>query len=920
MAIESIEQQPEEERLLALEEELEGESLELGADRFRKRVQKAIETGQGSTAGAGTSLLANATEFLEGAIQYIIDEGALPSQGRRSAWAHAVVRTIKKFGNEPGTASTIAHITARTVIDNLLMPEHERSRCDQVALDVATYIVDELRYRRFRDTHPGLFNYRLKKLRSTNHYGHQRRAMNATMAYAGFETPDLSLDEKEKSNVGEVLVGLLLEMNSAETWKKPEGLADVWTGYEGKRKVRKLRPTETTLAWLATWNKAREFDRPRKMPMVVPPLPWTREEDGGYLFNQFGKYPMVKNVSAEHLRTIKRSVDPTVFKALNLIQATPWRINTEVLEVIEKIRALGREMAGIAASEREPEPPRPHDIDTNEEARRKWRDRAHDVHEREHLRKPRAAEDARILSVARRFVNETIYFPHNVDLTGRVYPIADVFSPQGGDFSRALLTFADAKPLGKRGSYWLAIHGANCLGKTPQGEKVSKMSFADRVAYVERHTQAICRAAKDPLAETWWVEADEPLQFYAFCCEWNRYVESGYSEEFVSGLPIYQDGSCNGLQHYSALLRDEIGGNAVNLVPSDWPQDIYQKVADNVLDKLADRAASDPLAAKWLESGVVDRKLTKKPTMTFAYGTKQWSQSNQIMDYLENHDEAKKLKALFTEHGSASGMGAAVSLMSELIWDALRETVAKAAECMDSLRDNARAIAKGTRGTRRKAARAGKCVEWTVPETNFHVRQEYFRYDDTEQGYTMFRGKPIRPRIYRRTDDIDFDKQSNSMAPNYIHSLDAAALHMTVARTSQVGIASFGVVHDNFATVAGDYDILAQQTRESFHLVHRGQLVEPESEEAIEQELDEREAEQETFRREWEEHGELSAQSLQRIQDRVTAKRGRARELPINALYRQLQAQMTPDELPSKRPALGHLDLDLVLKSPYFFA
>jgi DNA-directed RNA polymerase len=143
---------------------------------------------------------------------------------------------------------------------------------------------------------------------------------------------------------------------------------------------------------------------------------------------------------------------------------------------------------------------------------------------------------------------------------------------------------------------------------------------------------------------------------------------------------------------------------------------------------------------------------------------------------------------------------------------------------------------------------------------------------------------------------------------------------MTVARTSQVGITSFGVVHDNFATVAGDYDVLALQTRESFHLVHRGQLVEPESEEAAEQELDEREAEQVAFMREWDEHGELSADSRQRIQDRVTAKRRRARELPLNALYRQLQAQIEPDELPSKPPALGSLDLDLVLQSPYFFA
>lgn len=36
------------------------------------------------------------------------------------------------------------------------------------------------------------------------------------------------------------------------------------------------------------------------------------------------------------------------------------------------------------------------------------------------------------------------------------------------------------------------------------------------------------------------------------------------------------DGSCNGLQHYAALGRDEAGGAAVNLLPSDAPQDVYK--------------------------------------------------------------------------------------------------------------------------------------------------------------------------------------------------------------------------------------------------------------------------------------------------------------------------------------------------------
>lgn len=46
--------------------------------------------------------------------------------------------------------------------------------------------------------------------------------------------------------------------------------------------------------------------------------------------------------------------------------------------------------------------------------------------------------------------------------------------------------------------------------------------------------------------------------------------------------PVGQDGSCNGLQHYAALGRDSIGAASVNLLPSDFPQDVYSGVAAQV--------------------------------------------------------------------------------------------------------------------------------------------------------------------------------------------------------------------------------------------------------------------------------------------------------------------------------------------------
>ena len=41
---------------------------------------------------------------------------------------------------------------------------------------------------------------------------------------------------------------------------------------------------------------------------------------------------------------------------------------------------------------------------------------------------------------------------------------------------------------------------------------------------------------------------------------------------------VSQDGSCNGLQHYAALGRDDAGAKSVNLFPLDSPADVYSEV------------------------------------------------------------------------------------------------------------------------------------------------------------------------------------------------------------------------------------------------------------------------------------------------------------------------------------------------------
>ena len=81
----------------------------------------------------------------------------------------------------------------------------------------------------------------------------------------------------------------------------------------------------------------------------------------------------------------------------------------------------------------------------------------------------------------------------------------------------------------------------------------------------------------------WWTQCDDKWQALACCREIAAALRhDGPAEEYVSHLPVQQDGSCNGLQHYAALGRDTAGAHSVNLAPSDRPMDVYSDVVELV--------------------------------------------------------------------------------------------------------------------------------------------------------------------------------------------------------------------------------------------------------------------------------------------------------------------------------------------------
>ena len=125
---------------------------------------------------------------------------------------------------------------------------------------------------------------------------------------------------------------------------------------------------------------------------------------------------------------------------------------------------------------------------------------------------------------------------------------------------------------GDKGLDWLYIQAANLYGGG-----VDKLPMDERRDWIKDRVELLEHSAADPLGPegTFWQEAEDPWQCLAVCKEITNARASGDPTTYMCRLPVHQDGSCNGLQHYAALGRDEAGGEQVNLMPRDRPGDVY---------------------------------------------------------------------------------------------------------------------------------------------------------------------------------------------------------------------------------------------------------------------------------------------------------------------------------------------------------
>jgi DNA-directed RNA polymerase len=747
----------------------EREMKELGKNRTSKRRTSHIQREEESVTSYGKVMVAQTIRPLANSINDFLNTIAEKTEGRPEI---AYLRLCEV--EEPEIS---ALITAKHVINTVTQQKPFTGSCIALGGKVET----QVQLKNFQKLNPELYEAVKTDLDKRSwHYAYKRRKLRESAKRGQVEWTEWS--KTEKLHVGIRLVELMCTST---------GLIEIGHDIIKRKKTKVIRQTQKTAEWISKRNNFNDLLNPEYLPCVMKPKEWTGVEGGAYWTSEMPPLDLVKQKNKRFKQELENFQMPEVYNAVNTMQNTPFKINTFVLDVMNHAWDNGHDWGGMPSSYLKDLPNKPHDIDTNAESRKEYKKQASIIHTENNRTKSKRILFSKILHAGQKFREyEKIYYPLQMDFRGRVYCVPAFLNYQSIGGAKALLEFSTGKPIttANKGVFWLAVHGANTWGE-------DKVSLADRHQWVVKNEDWIVACGDDPIANLQWNDADSPYQFLAFCNEWKQYKEQG--EGYVSHIPVAVDGSCNGLQLYSLMLKDEKAGELVNLTVTDKPQDIYQVIADNVKERLRQDATNGkPYAQAWLNYGV-KRSTTKRSIMTICYGSTRFSCTDFVREDLQKRKDKGEPHPFTQEELKPS------VYLAGLIWESIGDNLQSAREGMDFLQAIARVVCKDQLP-----------IHWINP-VGFPIWQSYPEVRSMRVK-AMLMGEVIKPRVNTELDTTDRRRMVNGVAANFVHSLDSACMMVTVNLAQEKGIQNFCNVHDSFGTTAADVHLLNETLRDAF--------------------------------------------------------------------------------------------------------
>jgi DNA-dependent RNA polymerase len=394
------------------------------------------------------------------------------------------------------------------------------------------------------------------------------------------------------------------------------------------------------------------------------------------------------------------------------------------------------------------------------------------------------------IGLARDLVGRPFWTPYNIDFRGRLNPLAH-FNIAREDRVRCLFQFWNGQPIGDS-VQWLEIAVANAAGE-------AKGTWRKRHDWVSDNHDLIRRVAEDPFETVDdWKDFSDPFQFVAACHE---LIAAENEPNFITHLPVFLDGTANGIQHLACMTRDEESGKLVNLSDPDERYDIYGVMWARAKTKL--RAAGDEHAEWWLSPrGNCDRLfrgLFKRPTMTYSYGVTEGGIRDQIVEAYK--EEFGKPEPELWQH---------VDYLAKMTMATTKEMLRRP-----------EAVMEFTRGLAELQAWRNLPLKWITP-TGLPVSSNRCYEPNTKTVELKLPRRRVEYRVAEgRKDKIILGAARNDAPANFVHSMDAAHLVLSVNAAVDDGITDVAVVHDCYGAAAPQVQRFQQIIRIQMALMYR---------------------------------------------------------------------------------------------------
>jgi DNA-directed RNA polymerase len=413
-----------------------------------------------------------------------------------------------------------------------------------------------------------------------------------------------------------------------------------------------------------------------------------------------------------------------------------------------------------------------------------------------------------IINLACLYKDVEFYLPVFTAFRGRIYPLSNYLNNPGGDLARSLLLFGgrDGEVLNDVGIECLNVYLANLAGyeKLPWNDRLIKVNNI-LTEYLDVVKISPVKYIEDNIDRV-----SEPFQFMSIL--YAKLYHMKNNKTIISN-PILFDASCSGIQHIASLTLEKELANNVNVYSDsinpedDLPQDFYTYALDKIRKRLRNSDIPE------LHDIQLTRKIIKRSLMTIPYNISMVGIGEHLMVHFEDNWVLKdhflkipgKATLLLRLSGNDVNLNASqYGTLCKIIYFVLTKEL-PSLKMLSEYFNNMISI----------FVKLHLPITWITP-AGLKIRYSNIKFESTKIKAKLLPTSQST-NIKLPTDMFDVFKMKRSFMPNFIHSLDAANVHLLLFHISQdVEKAPVYTIHDCFASTANNMFTLERYVKEAF--------------------------------------------------------------------------------------------------------